>query len=373
MMERFFGGNPFPDSFFSGTPFGDPGKRIRVRSQPVSLEVQPRPADYHGQYWLPSEQLTLRDSWAQGPPEFRVGEPVTRTLRIEARGLEAAQLPAIKMTKITGMRLYPEPPVRDTRSDGNGVIGYSEQSIAYVPSQAGTLTLPEIRVDWWDTVNHKQQTALLPSWEIQVAPGAGGTATTAAPPPADPVKPAQMTGSGSDAPEHDTPAPWRARLNSYWPWLTAGAGGVLAVGLLVGWLLHRKEPAGRSVVAEPAPAGGRPVTAPAPRTAEARQSLERACAANDAHAAGRALLAWAAATWPEAPPRSLGALGQRLEAGTTEIQALEQALYAPDHKVWEGRALWEALQPGLREKAAGPSSAGDALLPLYPRWEARDV
>jgi hypothetical protein len=284
-------------------------------------------------------------------------------------------LPAIKMAKIPGMRLYPEPPVRDTRSDGNGVIGYSEQSIAYVPSQAGTLTLPEIRVDWWDTENHKQQSAVLPAWEIQVAPGAGGmTTTTAAPPPADPVQPAQVNDSGSGAPEHDTPPPWQTRLNSYWPWVVAGGGGVLAAGLLVGWLLRRKEPAGRSAVPEPAPAGDRPDTAPAPRAAEARQSLERACEANDAHAASHALLAWAAATWPEAPPRSLGALGQRLAGGKTEIKALEQALYAPDHQVWEGQALWEALQNGLREKAAGPSSAaGDGLLPLYPRWEPRDV
>jgi hypothetical protein len=271
------------------------------------------------------------------------------------------------------MRLYPEPAAMNTRSDGSGVIGYSEQTIAYVPSQPGALTLPEIRVDWWDTDRQQAQTAVLPAWEIHVAPGAGGTAATTAP-LVDPAPQEPATDSGAVTSQDSSPSFPQTRLNSYWPWVVAGGSAVLALGLLAGWLLRRKEPVARSAVAGPAAAGDSLEKATAPRAAEARQALEHACASDDAPAAAHALLEWAAATWPEAPPRSLGALGQRLEAGKTELKDLEQALYAPDHKTWEGRALWEALQSGLREKAAAPSSnAGDDLLPLYPRWEPRDV
>jgi len=370
MMERFFGGNPFDDSFFSSTPFGDPGKRIRVRSQPLTLEVQTRPDGYSGRHWLPGEQLTLRDSWMQGPPEFRVGEPVTRTIRIEARGLEAAQLPVIEVSKIPGMRLYPEPPVRQNRTDGSGVFGYSEQSIAYVPSQPGKLTLPEIRIDWWDTASSQQQTAVLPAWEINVLPGDGSTATAPPPAPAEPVWQDPGTDNGAAAPETGTPSR-QTRLETWWPWIAVGGSALLILALLLIWLLRRGHPGQIAAVGQAVT--GKPNTARTPRGGEARQALERACELNDAQAAARSLLEWAAAIWPEAPPRSLGALGQRLATGTAEVHALEQALYAPGHETWQGQSLWEALQTGLREPVPGPSPAGDGLLPLYPRWEHKSL
>jgi len=141
--------------------------------------------------------------------------------------------------------------------------------------------------------------------------------------------------------------------------------------LLLIWLLRRGHPGQIAAVGQAVT--GKPNTARTPRGGEARQALERACELNDAQAAARSLLEWAAAIWPEAPPRSLGALGQRLATGTAEVHALEQALYAPGHETWQGQSLWEALQTGLREPVPGPSPAGDGLLPLYPRWEHKSL
>jgi len=111
MLERFMGNNLVRA----------PGKRIRLRSKEITLDVRARPASYDGQYWLPSEQVVLRDSWTEGPPEFHAGEPVTRTITLEAKGLESSHLPDISLPEPAGMRLYPEKPERATRTDGEWV------------------------------------------------------------------------------------------------------------------------------------------------------------------------------------------------------------------------------------------------------------
>ncbi|MGB7932706.1 MAG: BatD family protein, partial [Gammaproteobacteria bacterium] len=168
MIEQFFGRDTFGNDSFFATPFGDPGKRVHTRGEAVTVKVKPHPVSYSAATWLPGEDLVLHDSWAAQPPEFRVGEPVTRVISIDAKGLAASHLPEVAMPAIAGMRIYPEQPVRESRTDGAVVYGHSEQSFAFVPQQAGKLTLPEIRLSWWDIKAGKERVAVLPSWNVEV-------------------------------------------------------------------------------------------------------------------------------------------------------------------------------------------------------------
>jgi hypothetical protein len=358
MMERFLGADPFfDDSFFGGGLLGDPGKRIRTRGPAVSLEVQPRPASYTGANWLPSEALVLRDSWAEKPPEFRVGEPVTRTLTLEAKGLAASQLPVIQIPEIAGMRVYPEQPVRESRSDGRWVYGQSEQSLAFVPSAAGKLSVPEIRLTWWDVEANEQRVAVLPAWEVNVLPGAGGSDPAAVAP--QPAVAADGPGAVTEPPPAVAAASWADTLRRGWPWLAAGAVLIaLGVGLVLG-RRRRTSPVRVHATASPA-------VARAPRSGAAQRELQAACLSNDAGAAARALLAWAAAKWPNHPPRSLGALATRLAQGGDEVRALDQALYAPGDQAWNGARLWDSVRQGLQAESPDTADSEAGFAPLYP-------
>ena len=84
---------------------------------------------------------------------IRAGEPVTRTLTLEAKGLEASQLPEIHPPESGTLRVYSEQPELSNRSDGDWIFGRSEQRITYVVTQPGKLELPEVRIDWWDSIN----------------------------------------------------------------------------------------------------------------------------------------------------------------------------------------------------------------------------
>jgi len=370
MIEQFFGRDPFGNDSFFATPFGDPGKRVHARGKAVTVDVKPQPASYSASTWLPGEDLQLHDSWAAQPPEFRVGEPVTRVISIDAKGLAASHLPEVAMPAIANMRIYPEQPVRESRTDGAVVYGHSEQSFAFVPQQAGRITLPEIRLKWWDLKAGKQRVAVLPSWNVEILPGAGGVQGALVPPPAAVSKPPAQPVAGPPANPAPAPSASFDALLPYWPWVAGGFALLLFGGLVVWGRSRRRPPASQ------APGAGKPVApaaAPAPDPDGALRSLKLACADNDATAAARALLDWAAAEWPDNPPRNLAAIASRLnnDAGA-EVRRLDQALYAPGGVVWDGTALGDAFRATAAVKQpAQRKSASGGLAPLYPEWGKR--
>jgi hypothetical protein len=357
--------NSMLDDFMSGMPFGGSGKRIRVRSEPQTIQVKPRPQDYSGNAWLPAAELSLHDSWADTPPEFRVGEPVTRTLTLEARGLEGSQLPALDFPDVTGMRLYPEQPLHENRTDGKWVYGSSKQSLAYVPAVSGKQTIPEIRVDWWDTGTQQQRTVVLPAWEVNVLPGAAAAAALQPPPAVVPTPAAESTPADTAVAAMPPGSGWRDLLQQYWPWL-AGVALLIAVGfsLLQLAVRSRRNAAATAAVADTAATAGNKQ-----QRQSALANLQSACSGNDPQATAQALLQLAEAEWPEDPPRNLEALAQRLATGAGQVRDLERVLYAAGNAAWQGDELWQVFRNGLPAVHPDSVAAAPGLAPLYPDWE----
>ncbi len=368
MLDRLFN-----DDFFQN-PFGspEPGKRISARSRGLDIEVKPRPQDYRGSHWLPARQLTLDDSWADAPPELRVGEPVTRTITVRAEGAEGAQIPPLMLAQAEGLRVYPEPPVSETRTDGKRVFGISRQTMAIVPKKAGDLVVPEIELNWWDTDALRERTTSIPSWRVVVEAGSGAS-TGQAPAPSPPVpslEPSvqdqgELQQTGQVPPEATRPTD-PASPPSFWPWLGGGAGA-LFIAVLSGWLLWRRHRESGMGVASGDPNSSRHSPGKAYRAAQA--AFRRACEANDAEDAARTLLDWAAEAWADHPPRSLGAMASRVYQGAVLIRELDRSLYASEVGKWEGKRLWEALRGGLGEDAVTRDTKRNTpdLPPLYPK------
>lgn len=315
------------------------GRLVEARSEPITLNVRPQPGDYGGTHWLPSPELELTEQWSS--EAFRVGEPVTRTLRLSARGLDAGQLPELAVPDLDWARVYPDQPETETRHDGSWLESRWEQRQALVPNAAGEFELPALRLVWWDTDAGRERVAELPARTITVSPA---TATVEPPPPIDPP---------SERPETVFVETGAAR---FWPWLSAALSGLWLLTLL-GWWRERRR---RSPSA--------PTTESPPRARVARTELRDACRNGDRQAAARALLDWARAEWPDAPPTSLGALATRMPHARAAILHLDRALYAAGTADWRGADLWRTVRAGLREDAPGGRAAPDsALPPLYPR------
>ncbi len=363
--NRFFGRDPFAGL---GGPF-EQTRPLQLRAETVTLDVQPQPPGTPSP-WLPADALTLSDSWSPDPPEFRVGEPVSRTVVITAEGVSVAQLPDLAPTAPHGIKVYPDQAETATRRDGGALVAQKWTRAALVPARAGALTLPGLELPWWDSAAGQLRVARLPPREIEVLPVAAGRSTptgAAAPLPTPPRQAASPYGAQTRGTAEAVAGRSAGGAGAgYWPWLAA-AFALAWLGTLGLWLRARQ---GRAAAPPAPPAPREPARAallPAKRSD--RSAIEAACRANDARAARRALLAWSARRWPQDPPQGLEQLTVRLGPGAAEVLGdLDRGLYAAADAPWDGPAAWRALAPllGRARRAAGEGRHEGALPPLYP-------
>ncbi len=358
MLNQFFGGknrNPFfntPfDEFFGRRSIG-PSRPFSVSGEALDVNVLPVPESFKGGAWLPAEDLVMTDSWTETPPELKVGEPVTRKLILQAKGLASSQIPDINVTKPAGMKVYTDQAKSETPNDGNTIYGIRQIDISYIPSKEGKVIIPEINVDWWDVHNKVQKTFTLPEWSLSVAAGESGAVgvDTSAEPMAD-INPAA---------EQSTPDQNKAiELPKYWGWeiLTLLLLGI--AGLLFAFFGFKKRSKKKLVVEPEKPV--RLVDVDALKT-----SLAVACKSNDKHMSARLLLKLVRTQWNDQSIQNLGIFAQTLGEGSEVIEQLEKSLYSADSNAWDGNELNELVRKGLYRKAIQIPQKHHGLEPLYP-------
>ena len=203
------------------------GRRLRMASQPVEINVKTVPASFPGEVWLPARALTLEEDWSINPEALDVGDSTTRTLTLTARGLQGSQLPPLSSVQgainIPEIRFYPDQESIDQSELADGLEGRRIQSEALVARSGGTWTLPEIRVPWWNTETDSLEFAILPAKTVAV------TATQPA---------AQLNDSATAS----AVAP-ATSIPPLWIWAVSVTGWLLALALAVAlWLSRRRAP-----------------------------------------------------------------------------------------------------------------------------------
>ena len=325
-----------------GRLFGE-GRRVRIATRPVDVVVKPRPGAA-ATPWLPAKAVTLTEEWSRANPgeQLVAGEPVTWTLRLGAAGLAGEQLPPIEPPDMERARVYPDQPSITTRTGTQAVHGERIQHIALVPVAAGELTIPELRVEWWDVEADAPRTALIPARTISVAPA-----------PASAAAPRLALADPPAAPQ-TSPRLWQ------------GVSAALALAWLVTLaVLLRTLGQRRGGAPQSSTLAGEP-----PRdAAAARRRVLEACRDADPRAARDALLGWAGLAWPESPPRDLIALAKWVDDAplTEAILALDRALWSARDPGWTGRSLADRLPRTLRPPPAARRPAAQQRLPsLHP-------
>ncbi|MBL8298020.1 MAG: protein BatD [Rhodanobacteraceae bacterium] len=322
------GGND-PNALFYGR-----GRAVSTRSEPIAIEIRPRPADSGSGPWLPAQSLQLAfdsESQLQG----RVGEPLTITLSTMAQGLGFEQLPELDLPAISGAEVYPDKSLTRSRENAGWVVGERTRKFAIVPKQAGTLRIPAVSLAWWDTASDRAATARSAEITIEVA----AAATAAAPAVAAPVGSVPAMAASVDSPF------WKIiALSSISLWI-----------LTVALLLWRRSP--------------RAAKAPAALAfSPTRRSFEQALASGDAAAAARRLLAWARSEG--LPAAHLGELAAQLNSAAQReaITQLQAVLYAARPAASPAR-LAAAFASGFARAPRSVANDDGSVLP--PLWDGR--
>ncbi|MEP7096944.1 MAG: BatD family protein [Dokdonella sp.] len=334
-----------PMGFFRG------GRNVSARSEPVHLDVKAKPVQWTAGPWLPAASLLLKDETPL-PDEVHVGDPITRTIRLQAKGLAHEQLPDFGIAKPNGAELYPDKADSRTRDDGEWLYGERVQKFAFVPDRAGTLIIPGVEVHWWDTQNNRAEVAQLPEKTITVLAAAGAAAVPAA---GGVAAPESVSAPSTIAPAPISKATSRHRLR-IWKAL-AIVGFVLWLSTLALWWRSRRRMRAMSV------ASARVVDSSSQRAA-----FLRACSLGEFAAAERALVAWARGE--RADVRNLGELSSRLgdRAQTAALADLQRTRYAGEPVQGLAQRLEKAFKGGLVWQGHAPARDGEAsaLPSLYP-------
>lgn len=295
---------------------------LRIVAPTGVHEVLPMPPGSRGAAWVPARALVLAETWSADPAEARVGEPLRRTIRIEAHGVDAAQLPEV-VPAGPGFSAHAEPPRLDNHFDDMWNVGIREQVWQVVPARPGSLVLPAIDLPWWDVVTHRMRRASLPARTIHVTTGSGHEPAPE-PSPADTHAgpPQGMTTSPPTSEPSSAPAPAEpaAKTTDTIPvFATVAAALAVVAGLLFHLHLRRHHSAWRE--------------------------LKKACRRHDPRAARDAVLRWVARYHPAAPPHTLGEVARWLPKADAQaaLADLDRHLYGPDTPAWDGRILLASL------------------------------
>jgi hypothetical protein len=307
-----------------------PGKLMRVMSDPLPLKVKPQPEHYPANTpWLPARSITLSENWSPDPAHTQIGDSLTRTLVIKAEGLSSAQLPPLPATDVSALRRYPDQPQLSNQASERGLLGSREEREALVPNRPGAIDIPAVDVVWWNTLEDHLEHSSLPAHTLQVS--------------TNPALAVDMPVSDNSGVTVIGPPVWPWQLSTVLLSFTTLAG----FGL---WWRGRWQPALTRV----AQAG------PSPRTV--LDDLKRASLANDPQATRQALDAWA-----RQQPETLADMAARFVPLSDALDGLNGALYSETGKLWLGEDLWKAVKalPAV-EKPIDPNGA-ESLPPLYPK------
>lgn len=327
--------------------FGSPLTRgKRMESKAVTLQVRPRSAGFTGGHWLPAEQLELSQQWSGDVGQMKVGEPLTRTLTITARGAGVGQLPALNTgVNDPALKIYSDQPVLREQKAAGGVIAQRQEKLAVMANKPGAYTLPAIAIPWFNTVTEKMELADIPAMTVTVQGQA------AEPAPANPAamarpEPDKKTADAAKQPES---------VGQSFPWSWLSAFLAAAWLLTLGYFLTK-------------PKSVKPPDEDLEAMQNLRQGkliaqLRQACEANDAAAAKDILLAWGRQQFGAV---NLGAVAQHCEARLRdEIQVLNQVLYGKNAGEWRGKKLFQAFSENKARKKIADKGQ-DGLKPLYP-------
>jgi hypothetical protein len=311
----------------------------RVVSKEITLDVKPAPASFTGTHWLSAEQLDIKQEWSGDFEQMKVGEPLTRTLSLQAKGATVSSLPELNAIKTDEhLKTYPDQPVLKEQKSTDGLLALREEKIALIPSKMGSYTLPAIKIPWFNTKTNKTEIATIPETTITVLAGA-----------ATPAVASNVTKPQADNSTLIIQAPTEQAV-SHWLWVS--------LFLALGWLITlfyflTNRPAVRPVVEN---------TEAELNLKASINQLKKACADNNAIAAKNALLAWGALKFSAT---SLGAIADYCDARLRdEILQLNQVLYGKEAGQWTGKKLFQAFAENkARAKITNPANEG--LEPLF--------
>lgn len=335
----------------------------RIKTDVKTINIKEKPASFPpGATWLPSSALTLNESWASDPNRFKVGEPITRTLNLQANGLMASQLPEISTEpKDPRVKVYPDQPQLNDKLDTNGAIAQRLETSAVVVGEGGEITIPGARIPWWNIQTDTLEYAEIPERRFIVAADDSQQANRQARENAI-AQSQELTRTATVTAEPTS----TEKVVPVWLFVLLAALSVACVLLAFAWLHTQRQL--RSLLNDSADNNARNL-AKETREKALFNALKTQCVSGTPVEIRSATLSWAKAYWSRASIVSLSDVYRSSVDPDLKTQclALDNTLFggtSNGEENFDGQRFFAALDR-LRKQSTQASANQPVLAPLY--------
>lgn len=317
------------------------GKLIRKTSEQHTIKVLEPAAGMGNALWLPAQLIKISETWSASPDEIHVGDSITRSVTISAEGLLDSQLPLTVFIKPDNTNMYPDQGKTATNAEGITAISSRTDSVAIIPTKAGSLVLPEIRLKWWNTNKNQQQEVVIPQQTLVVKPAAINTQGISTPLAVD--------HSGTSAAKADLPDTTQQVDSNNWKITTLLFATLWLITLLMWW---------RRKAVKPETNSNQKIKHTNINEKNEFKNLAAVCKTRDLSNIRMAIISWGQSYWPEKNIQSLEDVAHlcRQESFENEINKLNTHLYSVGSSLqWQGTALLSAVDEFRKNNTRGKS------------------
>lgn len=296
----------------------------RLQAEIPEIEVKPIPVPFTEHTWFPAYDVKLKEEWSSDPDKIAIGEPITWTLTVSTEGCLGNQIPDLAISVPNTMKQYVDKPEIVQEPTAAGFKSTKKIKIALIATKPGSITLPEITLNWWDLLTERQRTAQIPSRVIQI--------------PAEQIALNEPVVEASHDVQEEI-----GKMQSIEESTTLPLWVVCLIGLNVIWIsglynkLYKRIPF--------------KFLLPKPNHLKIlKASLKKACGKNNPKEAEKCFLDWAAFLFPDMKPLNLINLRSQFSEQMQEaISGLYKSLYGQE-KNWDGAAFWKAFSKYKKQK-----------------------
>ncbi len=147
-------------------------KQVKEFAKGITLAVKAEPSSFDKESsnsWLPAKSVTLTENWTQPVTDkIRIGDTLTQVVTMNVIGQKANQLPNLKLLSQLNYKVYPEKPNSAETKTASGINSVKQFKRSIIVTKAGSITLPEQVLYWWNTQTNKLEKTTLPAKTFEV-------------------------------------------------------------------------------------------------------------------------------------------------------------------------------------------------------------
>jgi len=148
---------------------GYKAQRVNVKMQALSYIVKPVPKNFSSDSWFVAKDVSIEQKWSRSLSKLKVGDVITRTIILNAKGTLPQFIPELKMDSLSWSSVYPQPATLTDTRDEYDANGQRVQSVTYLLEQEGDFTFPPASVEWFNPINSRVYKRNTPLVKIHVA------------------------------------------------------------------------------------------------------------------------------------------------------------------------------------------------------------